>query len=67
MVRGFLTVWPCGSPQPLASNVNYAACETIPNLVIAKPGAGGTVCLAGQATNHIVADVNGWFSAAGGA
>ena len=60
---GFLTVWPCGSPQPLASNVNYSAGQTIPNLVVVKLGAGGTVCFAGQATTHIVADVDGWFSA----
>lgn len=59
---GYLTVWQCGSPQPLASNLNYTAGENIPNLVIAKLGTGGTVCIAGQATTHIVADVNGWFA-----
>lgn len=59
---GYLTVWPCGQPQPLASNLNYTTGETIPNLVIAKLGSGGTVCFAGQATTHIVADVNGWFA-----
>lgn len=59
---GFLTVWPCGSPQPLASNVNYVAGQTIPNLVVAKLGTGGTVCIIGQVTTHVVADINGWFS-----
>jgi len=59
---GYLTVWPCGQPQPLASNLNYATGETIPNLVIAKLGSGGTVCFTGQATTHIVADINGWFA-----
>jgi hypothetical protein len=58
---GYLTVWPCGSPQPLASNVNYRAGQTIPNLVIAKIGAGGAICIAGQVDLHVVADVNGWF------
>ena len=59
---GFLTVWPCGSPQPLASNLNYTVGETIPNLVLAKLGTGGTICIAAQATTDVVADVNGWFS-----
>jgi len=59
---GFLTVWPCGSPQPLASNLNYLAGQTVPNLVIAKVGVGGMICLAGQATTHLVADVSGWFA-----
>ena len=59
---GYLTVWPCGAPQPLASNLNYSRGETIPNLVLAKLGTGGTVCIAGQATTDIVADINGWFS-----
>ncbi len=59
---GFLTVWPCGSPQPLASNVNYVTGQTIPNLVVAKLGTGGTVCIIGQATTHVVADIDGWFS-----
>jgi len=36
--------------------------ETIPNLVLAKLGAGGTVCIVGQATTDVIADINGWFS-----
>ena len=60
---GFATVWPCGSPQPTASNLNYRAGETIPNLVTAKLGSGGKVCIASQSTAHLLADVNGWFAA----
>ena len=59
---GFLTVWPCGSPQPLASNLNYSAGQTIPNLVISQLGTGGTICIAAQATTNIVADIDGWFA-----
>jgi hypothetical protein len=36
----FLSVWPTGSPQPVSSNLNFAAGETIANLVTVKVGAG---------------------------
>ena len=42
---GFLTVFPCGEPQPLASNVNYLAGDVVPNAVLAKVGVGGSVCI----------------------
>ena len=42
---GYVTVWPCGQPRPTASNLNTAPGLTIPNLVIAKIGTGGKVCL----------------------
>jgi hypothetical protein len=58
---GFVTVWPCGTPQPLASNLNYTAGQTIPNLVIAKLGTDGKVCIATLAATHLLADVNGFF------
>ncbi|HKF77842.1 MAG TPA: hypothetical protein VKF59_17000, partial [Candidatus Dormibacteraeota bacterium] len=31
----FLTVWPGGAPQPLASDLNFVAGQTVPNLTIA--------------------------------
>ncbi|WP_206665808.1 hypothetical protein, partial [Pedococcus bigeumensis] len=42
---GFLTVYPDGSTMPTASNLNFAAGQTIPNLVIAKVGANGRIAL----------------------
>ena len=41
---GYVTVWPCGQPQPLASNLNYVAGQTVPNLTISRLGTGGKVC-----------------------
>ena len=41
---GFLTVYPCGTTPPNASNLNFAAGQVVPNLVDAKIGSGGTVC-----------------------
>jgi hypothetical protein len=58
---GFVTVYPCGSPLPVASSLNYAAGQTIANAVIAKLGEGGRVCLYTLADTHLVVDVNGYY------
>lgn len=59
---GYLTVWPTGSTQPLASNLNFVPGQTIPNLVIAKVGTNGQVSLFNSAGNSdVIADVVGWF------
>jgi len=63
---GFATVYPCGQPRPVASNLNYSAGQTIPNLVLAKPGAGGRVCVFSDATIDVLADVAGFFPAGSG-
>ena len=58
---GYLTVWPCGSPQPNASNLNYLRGQTIPNAVFSKLGTAGKVCIFAFATTDILVDVNGAF------
>ena len=63
---GFATVYPCGQPRPEASNLNYAAGQTIANLVIAKPGAGGKVCIYSSADIDVLGDVSGFFPAGSG-
>jgi hypothetical protein len=63
---GYVTVWPCGEPQPTASNLNYTANETIPNLVISKLGASGKVCIYSRQTTDLIADVAGFFPAGSG-
>ncbi len=59
---GFLTVWPCGPARPLVSNLNFAAGESRPNLVVATRGAAGQICLGGNATTHVLADLAGWYA-----
>ncbi|MCU1367997.1 MAG: hypothetical protein JWN39_3636 [Ilumatobacteraceae bacterium] len=56
---GYLTVYPCGTTAPNASNLNYTAGETIPNAVVVKLSAAGTVCFHTQQTTNLLADVNG--------
>ncbi|MBV8981295.1 MAG: PD40 domain-containing protein, partial [Acidimicrobiia bacterium] len=61
--NGFFTVYPSDAPsRPNASNLNFVAGETIPNLVVVKLGADGKVDLynlAGSA--HAIFDVVGYF------
>ena len=58
---GFVTVYPCGTPRPTASNLNFTTGQTVPNAVVAKVGSGGSVCLFTSAPTHLIADVNGYF------
>ncbi len=60
---GYLTVYPCGQVPPVASNLNVEADETIPNLVISRIGTGGNVCIVGNVTTHVLADITGWYGA----
>jgi glucose/arabinose dehydrogenase len=63
---GFLTLFPSGTPRPLAANLNFDPGKTVPNLVVAKLGAGGRVSMFNSAGNtHVVFDVAGWYSDAG--
>ena len=57
--EGFVTLFPCGSPRPTASNLNFGPGTTTPNAVISKLGADGTVCVFAERTVHVVVDVNG--------
>jgi hypothetical protein len=59
---GFVTIYPCDAPRPEASNLNFTAGETVPNLVAAKLSTVGTVCLFAQRSTHLVADVAGYFT-----
>jgi hypothetical protein len=56
---GFITVFPCGQPQPQAANLNYVAGDTISNSVFAKLGTDGKVCIFTLSATHLVVDVGG--------
>ena len=58
----FLTVFPAGATQPTASNLNWVANTTIPNLVTVKIGAAGQVSVYNNAGNvQVIADVAGYY------
>jgi hypothetical protein len=59
---GYLTVWPDGSGQPLASDLNFGKGQTRANLVVVKVGANGKVDLFSLAgSTDVVIDVVGWY------
>ena len=60
VAAGFVTVFPCGD-RPLASSLNFAVGETVPNAVIAPLSVSGDVCLFASQDTFLLADVNGWF------
>ena len=58
----FLTVWPSGELRPTASNLNFAAGQTSPNMVITKVGDAGMVSIFNQSgAVDVIVDVLGWF------
>jgi hypothetical protein len=62
--RGHLTVFPGGTTLPLASNLNFNAGQTIPNMVIAKLGSGGRISFNNSSPGsvHVLADVAGYYT-----
>jgi hypothetical protein len=58
-----LTVYPAGTPQPKASNLNFAAGTVTPNLVTVTIGSGGAVNIYNSlGTVNVLADVEGYFA-----
>ncbi len=57
-----LTVYPAGTPKPVASNLNFNADTVTPNLVTVTLGTGGGVVIYNAAgTVNVLADVEGYF------
>ena len=58
---GFLTVWPAGTARPTASNLNFVAGQTIPNMVTVRLGDLGDIALfSNQGCPHVIVDVAGY-------
>ncbi len=62
---GHLTTWPCGSPLPVASSVNFAASAATANTVMLPLGTRGLVCAVASTAVDLVVDVVGWLAAGG--
>ncbi|MGW2622802.1 hypothetical protein [Micromonospora taraxaci] len=60
--NGVLTVHPYDTAVPTASNLNFVAGQTIPNLVMV-PVVNGKVSIQNVSSGrtHVVADLSGWF------
>ncbi|MFC1417876.1 right-handed parallel beta-helix repeat-containing protein [Streptacidiphilus cavernicola] len=62
---GYLTVYPDGIARPTASNIDFAAGQTIPNLVVVPVHNGKVDFYNHSAGVHVVADLAGYFSPSG--
>ena len=58
---GFLTVWPTGQPQPLASTLNSFDGRTKANAAILPAGTNGAISIYSSDTTDVVLDINGYF------
>jgi alpha-tubulin suppressor-like RCC1 family protein len=65
LTAGYITVFPCDSPQPNASNINYTAGDVIPNAVIVKVSNTGKVCVYTSAATNLIVDLTGELPASG--
>jgi hypothetical protein len=61
-IPGFITVYPCDANRPTASNLNYVGGQAVPNAVISKLAADGTVCVFVSGATHLLVDVAGYFA-----
>ncbi len=63
--NGYVTVYPCGSPRPLASNLNPRTGQATPNAVVLPVDGTGRACLYTALATQLVVDVTGWFGPGG--
>lgn len=61
---GYVTAYPNGTTRPAASNLNFPAGKTVPNLVIVPVGADGKIALyvSGGGGTNLAADVLGYYT-----
>ena len=58
---GYLTVWPTGQSQPLASTLNSLDGEVQANAAIVAGGTGGAISVLATNNTDLVLDINGYF------
>jgi hypothetical protein len=60
---GFLTMWPSGQTQPLASTLNSPTGAVTANAAIVPAGSNGDVSVYVSNASDVIIDVNGYFAA----
>ena len=58
---GWVRAFPCDSPQPTTSSLNYVRNENIANAAVIRLGDGG-ICFSTYSTVQLVVDLSGWFT-----
>lgn len=59
---GYLTLWPSGKAQPLASTLNATTGTVVANAAILEPGANGVIDAYATDQTELIIDINGYFS-----
>jgi hypothetical protein len=59
---GFITVWPTGSPRPLASTLNASDGNIVANGAIVRAGTNSSISLFVSHNTDVIIDVNGYFA-----
>ncbi len=62
---GFVTVYPCGSARPLASNLNPQGPDAVANTVVLPVDGSQRACLYTSIATQLVVDITGWFGPGG--
>lgn len=62
---GYVTVWPCSSARPHASNLNFAKGRNRAASVVVAPGSDGRVCVYSSVPTHLVVDMYGFVNPPG--
>ena len=58
---GYLIVWPCSAPKPLASSLNFSTNWTVANSLVVGLATDGTVCVESSTPGvHVVIDIAGY-------
>jgi hypothetical protein len=60
---GYLTVWPAGGAQPLASTINSYLGVAVANAAIVSAGTNGAVSVYATNPTDVILDINGYFVA----
>jgi hypothetical protein len=60
---GFVTTWPCSTPRPTASTLNYGRLQNVPNAAVVALGADRKICAASFVSTYLLFDLTGWFTA----
>ncbi len=60
---GYLTVWNCSNPMPVASTLNFGAGEAVSNAGTTPLDANGNICVYSPVNADILIDISGYYAA----
>ena len=59
--ESYLTLYPTGTTRPVASNLNFVAGQTVPNLVMVRVADGKVTIYNNLGSTNVIADIQGWY------